>query len=75
MTSLPPPICLGCARFREQKGPNFYCDAYPDGIPDGIITSQVDHREPYTDDHGLQFLPSNDEAARYAQVLFEPSRG
>lgn len=75
MTSMLPPICLGCARFRKQDGNKFTCDAYPGGIPQEIISSQVDHREVFEGDHGLQFLPVDDDAARYAATIFEPSRG
>ena len=43
MTTIPAPICLGCARYRKQQGPKFTCDAFPDGIPADIMS-----REPTT---------------------------
>jgi hypothetical protein len=46
------------------------CDAFPDGIPDAIIRSHVDHRQPYAGDQGLQFLAKSPEAAeRAAQII------
>jgi hypothetical protein len=32
------------------------CDAFPDGIPDGIIFGGFDHRNRYPDDHGIRFV-------------------
>ena len=48
-----PPICLECQHFR--KGAPLSCDAYPDGIPNEILYSKVDHHIPYKGDHGIQF--------------------
>ena len=31
------------------------CKAYPEGIPMGILTNDLDHREPLDGDHGIQF--------------------
>lgn len=31
------------------------CDAFPLGIPHGILASGWDHREPYDGDHRIQF--------------------
>ena len=36
------------------------CLAYPDGIPDAIWTGKNSHKEPYKDDHGIQFKPLKD---------------
>jgi hypothetical protein len=53
MTSVPPPICGICKHFR---GP-WTCDAFPKRIPNEIIESKHDHREPYPGDHGIRFEP------------------
>ncbi len=53
--SVPAPMCLVCTRFREAKGDLISCDAFPEGIPPGILDSVVDHRVPVEGDRGLQF--------------------
>jgi len=44
-------MCLICTHSQNRGG----CDAYPDGIPDDILSGRVDHRLPQPDDHGIQF--------------------
>lgn len=63
-----PPICADCQRLhRAVYGKwGLFCDAFPDGIPEEIIASQVDHRQPVDGDHGLQFLPFSAAAAANA---------
>lgn len=68
------PICLMCTRFRE-SGTGMTCDAYPEGIPNVIIDSAVDHREPYEGDHGLQFEAIDDRAAELADEIIRESKG
>lgn len=31
------------------------CEAYPDGIPEDIITGQFDHKEQHNGDNGIRF--------------------
>lgn len=69
-----PPICVNCQRLHAAVYGKWgmYCDAFPDGIPDAIIGSRVDHRKPVDGDHGLQFLAtSNTAAADAAQIIDE----
>lgn len=74
MTSLGMPICLGCRHFdRTAPGPGFGCTAFPSGIPDAIIESQFDHREPFDGDDGIRFEPVDVEAADYAEDVFNPA--
>lgn len=48
-----PPICLNCKHFIEKEG--FFCTAYPNGIPRGIIANEVDHRFALQNDNGIRF--------------------
>ena len=56
----PPPMCLACARANDSGS----CEAYPDGIPEGIILNEVDHRVAQPGDHGLQFVLKDGEQER-----------
>ena len=33
------------------------CLAFPDGIPDDILSGEVDHTEPHDGDNGIQYEP------------------
>jgi len=54
--------CLGCKRFQglSDKEFGFICEAFPDGIPDDIITGLFDHTKPYKGDHGIQYKGRED---------------
>jgi len=56
-TNLRPAQCLFCARraFPASGQMGQTCTAFPAGIPDPIWHNQVDHRQAYSGDHGLQF--------------------
>ena len=60
MTTYTAPICLDCRHFRPEER-TLACAAYPDGIPEEILTSEVDHHEPYPGDHGIRFEPKEDD--------------
>jgi hypothetical protein len=69
VTTYPAPICLGCKHLIA-KGP-LRCDAFPDSIPNAIITSRADHRKVFDGDHDIQFEPQTSEDADYAALLFD----
>lgn len=43
--------CLGCSHLHLAGG----CDAFPEKIPEEIISGERDHREPYPGDNGIRF--------------------
>ena len=47
------PACFDCKHFWPGQG--MKCEAFPQGIPDAILFSKTNHREPYPGDHGIQF--------------------
>lgn len=59
-------------RHYDRQAEGFVCTAYPDGIPDAIIRSDVDHRQPYRGDHGIQFEanPRHAPPPGYLAMLF-----
>lgn len=71
MTSVAAPICAGCAhRIGDLRDPR--CSAFPMGIPNEILLSRVDHRQPVPGDHGITFEPQTPDDERYAELLFAP---
>jgi hypothetical protein len=37
------------------------CKAFPDGIPDELLTDTVSHAKPYHGDSGVLFVPKTDK--------------
>jgi hypothetical protein len=75
--SVAAPICCYCKHLHDvQKNKGFFCDAFPNGIPSGILEYKADHRKPYKDDHGIQFEIMDDLDAKEIMPLidfiFEP---
>lgn len=71
------PICVDCKRLHalDAADPGWRCEAFPDGIPQAIIDSTLDHREPVAGDHDLQFLArSAHAAADAAHIIAEAQR-
>ena len=54
-------LCATCKHFRDDVEDENVCEAFPDGIPEEIITDEFDHREPHPDDNGIQYEPREQE--------------
>lgn len=46
------PMCVSCRRYTPADQT---CAAFPDGVPQTVLESKVDHRQPMEGDHGLQW--------------------
>lgn len=51
--------CSNCVNLSNavNKEGRPVCMAFPDGIPEEIITGDADHSKPYPGDHGFQYDP------------------
>lgn len=50
------PVCFKCQRFKMEFG-SWHCDAFPKGIPEKILTGEIDHKQRIKGDNGLIFKP------------------
>ncbi len=48
------PMCTSCAHL-NRTADNNTCGAFPEGIPEEILTNQHDHHTPYPGDQGIRF--------------------
>ena len=50
-------ICNKCVHILPTPTGESYprCKAFPKGIPEVILTGEVDHRKPFKGDNGIQF--------------------
>jgi len=59
-------LCESCKHLtRPADGDAGYrCDAFPEGIPDSILSAKYDHHQPYPGDHGIHFEPIEGAASK-----------
>ena len=55
MTTTLPPICLWCVHHHGQQSITT-CDAFPEGIPEEVMSASADHMEPIPGDSGITFV-------------------
>jgi hypothetical protein len=53
----PRPLCMNCLHFDFENRKSLTCRAFPNGIPEKILTNRADHRREYPGDHGLRYDP------------------
>lgn len=51
------PACNQCGHFHRDFASVITCKAFPEGIPDAILSGDNDHRAPFPGDHGIRFEP------------------
>ena len=52
----PSPICLECKHFDQESFDGMFCAAFPEGIPELIMSGLNDHSKPLPDqDSGIVF--------------------
>lgn len=64
--------CLWCKHFRPEESDRLnrsVCTAFPEGIPDAIISGDHSHKTPYPGDHGIQFEMREEMRQKYAHLL------
>lgn len=63
MTIGPEPLCFECKHFTGKKfnepelRTDYFCMAFPKGIPFEIISGCVGHTRPYKGDNGIRYEP------------------
>ena len=50
-----PPQCLKCKQYNVFKYIGVSCKAFPNGIPEQILSGKHDHTKPFKDDNGILF--------------------
>ncbi len=48
-----------CTLCKHLHSDEVSCDAFPDGIPNDIQSSIIDHRKPFPNDNGIMFEPKD----------------
>lgn len=46
-----------CVKCKHQIRGTFTCKAFPDGIPEEVLSGRANHCKPYPGDHGIQWEP------------------
>ncbi|EGW55178.1 hypothetical protein QQ73_12980 [Candidatus Endoriftia persephone str. Guaymas] len=57
--------CMNCLHRIDSVEGSLICLAFPDGIPEAIVTGEVDHSRPYPGDNGFQYEPELPDDGNY----------
>jgi len=63
------PLCMFCRNLIDESEVK-RCRAFPEGIPEEILTTEADHRKPFEGDGGIRFESMSDEAEKRATEVF-----
>lgn len=50
-------VISSCITCKHKAKTRIVCNAYPQGIPEELLTGKVVHKTPYKGDHGIQYEP------------------
>ncbi len=72
------PLCLFCKRVRYDRSKPidtcYSCEAYPDKIPKAIWSNKVYHVLPFEGDHGIMFVPKDEDLDVQEIIKLEKER-
>jgi hypothetical protein len=60
--------CAFCKHLRSSQGETLTCEAFPNGIPEPIATTKVEHTSSYPSDNGIRFEPSEEFAFMFEET-------
>jgi len=70
MVTFAAPLCVFCVHLTKTEHGPMKCDAFPFEIPEEIMHSLVDHRNPVKGDRGITFSANSGEGRDYPKLLF-----
>ena len=64
------PNCFYCKHLHlaGRKAEKWKCDAFLNGIPERIVSGEIDHTDSYPGDHGIQFEPIEADNGKETQA-------